>query len=296
MNKIEEIKKLKTLLDEGAITEDEFNSLKKGIISTDAKAKEILLNENSDLRNQKKEQLVAPDTNNKTFKKKVVYKERNENSVYKNNSTEWEDNNTATLNLSKISWGFGLVLGIVFAFRYNFYAFLLAIGLSIGASVAINKLVPKLLYRNISLGLLSVVLVLLIIYPIGNARSLANVDIANEQAVVKDMQGTWVGNSHDGIGEFQYIHYKVEISGNNFRGWIDVGRTSDEPSWKSIPDVKGTWSLSEVLTYTNSSGRYRNIYFEEDNSNNLLSARTLQKMIVYDGGLYVVGWASMSKK
>jgi hypothetical protein len=121
-------------------------------------------------------------------------------------------------------------------------------------------------------------------------------DINDKEAVVKDIQGTWIGNSHDGIGEFQYVHYKVEISGNNFKGWVDVGRTSDEPNWKSTPDVKGTWSLSEVLTYTNTSSRYRNIYFKEDSSKDLLKARTLQNMIVYDGGLYVVGWSSMSKK
>ncbi len=124
----------------------------------------------------------------------------------------------------------------------------------------------------------------------------SSVDINDKDAVIKDTQGTWIGNSHDGIGEFQYVHYKVEISGNNFKGWIEVGRTNDEPNWNSTPDVKGTCSLGEVLTYTNSSSRYRNIYFEEDDSKNLLMARTLQNMIVYDGGLYVVGWAPMTKK
>jgi hypothetical protein len=137
-----------------------------------------------------------------------------------------------------------------------------------------------------------IVLTIFIIAAIGSSSP----DLNDKDAVVKDMQGTWIGNSHDGIGEFQYVHYKVEISGSNFKGWIEVGRTSDEPSWNSTPDVKGTWSLSEVLTYTNSSSRYRNIYFEQDDSNTLLKARTLQNMIVYDGGLYVVGWAPMTKK
>lgn len=137
-----------------------------------------------------------------------------------------------------------------------------------------------------------IVLTIFIITAIGSSSP----DINDKDAVIKDMQGTWIGNSHDGIGEFQYVHYKVEISGSNFKGWIEVGRTSDEPNWNSTPDVKGTWSLSEVLTYTNSSSRYRNIYFEEDDSNTLLKARTLQNMIVYDGGLYVVRWAPMTKK
>jgi len=126
--------------------------------------------------------------------------------------------------------------------------------------------------------------------------SLSPVDLNDKNAVIKDMQGTWIGNSHDGIGEFQYVHYKVIISDDKFKGWIQVARTSDEPNWNTTPDVSGKWSLSEVLTYTNSSSRYRNIYFEEDNSDNLLKARTLQNMIVYDGGLYVVKWAPMNKK
>nr|WP_319571244.1 hypothetical protein [uncultured Draconibacterium sp.] len=147
--------------------------------------------------------------------------------------------------------------------------------------------------KNITRNSVSVlILTFFIVLALGSSSP----DINDKEAVVKDMQGTWIGNSHDGIGEFQYVHYKVEISGNNFKGWVDVGRTSDEPNWESTPDVKGTWSLSEVLTYTNSSSRYRNIYFEEDSRNDLLKARTLQNMIVYDGGLYVVGWSSMSKK
>jgi hypothetical protein len=126
--------------------------------------------------------------------------------------------------------------------------------------------------------------------------SCVNVDINDENAVIKDMQGTWVGNSHDGIGEFQYIHYKVVITGNKFKGWIEVARTSDEPKWINNPDVSGEWSLSEVLTFTNMDSRYRNIYFKEDNTDNLLKARTLQNSIIYDGGLYVAGWGTMSKK
>lgn len=121
-------------------------------------------------------------------------------------------------------------------------------------------------------------------------------DVNDENAVNKDMQGTWVGYSHDGIGEYQFIHYKVVISGNQFKGWTEVGRTSDEPEWNSNPDVTGDWSLSEVLTYTNADSRYRNIYFKEDNSDNLLKARVLQNCIVYDDGLYVAGWGQMSKK
>lgn len=138
----------------------------------------------------------------------------------------------------------------------------------------------------------AIVLALFLIIAFGSSSA----DVNDKEAVIKEMQGVWVGNSHDGIGEFQYVHYKVEINGDRFKGWIEVGRTSDEPKWNSSPDVTGSWSLSVVLTYTNSSSRYRNIFFEQDDSNTLLKVRTLQNMIVYDGGLYVVGWAPMSKK
>ena len=138
----------------------------------------------------------------------------------------------------------------------------------------------------------SIVIVIAILTFIASSST----DINDKDAVIKDMQGSWIGNSHDGMGEFQFVHYKVEINGDRFKGWIDVGRTNDEPQWNARPDVAGDWTLSEVLTYTNSTSRYRNIYFNEDDSDNLLSARTLQNMIVYDGGLYVVGWAPMSRR
>lgn len=134
-------------------------------------------------------------------------------------------------------------------------------------------------------------IVIFIIAAVGSS----SVDIYDEEAVKEDMQGTWIGNSHDGIGEFQYMHYKVEFNGNKFKGWIQAARTDREPSWETKPDVVGTWSLSEVLTFTNSASNYRNIYFSEDDGN-LLTARTLQQMIIWDNGLYVAGWAHMSQK
>lgn len=122
-----------------------------------------------------------------------------------------------------------------------------------------------------------------------------DVDISDNEAVYNHMQGSWVGYSHDGIGEFQFNHYRVDIIGNKFSGWIVGARTSDQPTWDYTSDVQGTWELSEVLTYTNSDSRYRNIYFTEENRSEMLKARTLQNMIVFDKGLYVVGWGEMKK-
>lgn len=129
----------------------------------------------------------------------------------------------------------------------------------------------------------------------------SGVDVNDEKAVIKDMQGTWIGNSHDGIDAYQFNHYKIEISGNNFKGWLKPAYTNDEPSWSSEPDETGTFSLSPVQGYTNSTSKYRNINFNKVGGgygDNSLMARTFTNMIIYDdgGGLYVVGWGEMSKK
>jgi hypothetical protein len=121
-------------------------------------------------------------------------------------------------------------------------------------------------------------------------------DIKDEEAVTKDMQGTWVGYDHEaGI----YTHYKLQISGNNFKGWLKSGYTDDEPAWSNQPNETGTFTLSPVQGYTNASGNYRNINFSKEGGgygDNSLAARTFTNMIIYDGGLYVAGWGTMSKK
>ncbi len=124
----------------------------------------------------------------------------------------------------------------------------------------------------------------------------SGVDIKDEAAVIKDMQGTWVGHDHEaGV----YTHYKLQISGNKFKGWIQTAYTDDEPAWSNQSSETGTFTLSPVQGYTNSSGNYRNINFYKEGGgfgDNSLAARTFTNMIIYDGGLYVVGWGNMSKK
>lgn len=128
--------------------------------------------------------------------------------------------------------------------------------------------------------------------------SFLKTDIEDEQAVIKDMQGTWVGYDHEGG---VYTHYKLQISGTNFKGWLQTAYTNDEPSWNSQYEETGTFTLSPVQGYTNTSNKYRNINFYKEGGgygNNSLIARAFTNMIIYDegGGLYVVGWASMDKK
>ena len=133
------------------------------------------------------------------------------------------------------------------------------------------------------------------------AGSLSTADINDEQAVTKAMQGTWVGNDHEGASLGVYTHYKLIVSGNNFMGWLMNAYTIDEPSWPSQPDETGTFSLSPVQGYTNSAGKFRNINFYKEGGgygDNSLTARAFTNMIIYDesGGMYIVGWAPMTKK
>lgn len=97
-----------------------------------------------------------------------------------------------------------------------------------------------------------IVLVLFIIAAVGSSSTFIN----DEDAVLKDMQGAWVGYDHEGG---IYTHYKLVISNKTFEGWMQTANTSSEPSWSSNPDETGTFKLSPVQGYTNTSGNYRNI-------------------------------------
>lgn len=239
MNKIEEIKNLKSLLDDGALSEDEFQILKKNIISGN-------IDSNNDTP-----KTVDTEVNKQSIRKEVPTptKSKKKESIYKNS-------NVQSSNAS------------------NFFGEFL-----------IGFLKSKIVRFVLFIGFIAIIV---------QVCSFFAVDISDEKAVLKDMQGTWVGYDHE---SGNYTHYKLYISGGNFRGWIKSSYTEDEPSWSSKPDVTGTFSLSPVQGYSNASGKYRNINFDDDDGN-LLLARTLQNMIIYDDGqgLYVVGWASMNKK
>lgn len=139
-----------------------------------------------------------------------------------------------------------------------------------------------------------IILAVIIVVAVG----IGGADITSENAVIEQMQGSWVGNDHEGG---IYTHYKLVISGRSFKGWMQPAYTDDTPNFASSPDVAGTFTLSPVQGYTNSSGKYRNINFTMEGGgfgNNSLSARSFTNMIVYDNsrGLYVVGWGGMSSQ
>jgi hypothetical protein len=128
--------------------------------------------------------------------------------------------------------------------------------------------------------------------------SCTGVDIDDEQAVIKDMQGTWTG--YECVGSM-YRYVKLTISENSFEGWLQTSETNDEPSWTVLPNERGTLSLSSVLDYANNGGKYRKIGLSIPGrccGDKSLAAVTLSKLITYDDGrgLIVAGRASMIKK
>jgi hypothetical protein len=114
--------------------------------------------------------------------------------------------------------------------------------------------------------------------------SCSRVDINDEQAVMKDIQGTWIG--HEYIGGF-IRHIKVNIKENTFEGWVQTSDSDIEPSWTILPTESGTFSLSSVLENSNETGKFRKFSFVINGrccGDNSLTAKTLSQLIAYTDG------------
>ena len=119
--------------------------------------------------------------------------------------------------------------------------------------------------------------------------SCSRVDINDEQAVMKDIQGTWIGYEYTG-GIFRHI--KVNIKENTFDGWLQTSDSDIEPSWTVLPTESGTFSLSSVLENSTKAGKFRKFSFVINGrccGDNSLTAKTLSELIAYiDGkGLFI---------
>jgi hypothetical protein len=114
--------------------------------------------------------------------------------------------------------------------------------------------------------------------------SCSRVDINDEQAVMKNIQGTWIGYEYTG-GLFRHI--KVNIRENTFEGWLQTSDSDIEPSWTVLPTESGTFSLSSVLENTNEAGKFRKLSFVINGrccGDNSLTAKTLSQLIAYMDG------------
>ena len=164
MDTIEEIKKLKALLDQGAITTVEFNELKKNVLSGETDSIESRKTNTSSTQDNsikiQKEFKKKSSTGKKTIKKGK-------------NPKGFQEPNEGTLWLIKICLGLGLLTAIIFWYRYDsFIAFLITAIISIALTMVSARLIFKLRLRNLTLAIQSVILFLLIIIPIGAINTL----------------------------------------------------------------------------------------------------------------------------
>jgi hypothetical protein len=125
----------------------------------------------------------------------------------------------------------------------------------------------------------------------------SGIDINDDLAVMKDIQGTWVGEELVGNS---FRHIKVNFADNRFDGWLQTSDSIIEPEWTILPTEIGTFSISSVQETTSGNGKYRSFNFAilgrccGDNS---LTAKTLSEMITYDSkkGLLLAGRLSMTR-
>jgi hypothetical protein len=125
-----------------------------------------------------------------------------------------------------------------------------------------------------------------------------SVDINNEKAVMKDIQGTWVGCQN--IGKV-YRYFKLSVADNLFEGWMQTTDYPNEPIWEAVPDEKGIISLSSLINDPEKNFKYRKFSLTCPGrccGDKSFSVVTLTKLITYlEGkGLMLEGKVEMIKK
>lgn len=134
--------------------------------------------------------------------------------------------NTTTANLFKIGIGLSIMLGFVFLIRYDsFIGLLVIVALAISGLFGINKTVLHVTKRNLLLGAMNILFVVLMIVPIGKVTDYSSKsssgstdDIAymkcrycGKETVEKNNQGIMCYTSEpDGIGVLTFY------SGNKY--------------------------------------------------------------------------------
>lgn len=127
--------------------------------------------------------------------------------------------------------------------------------------------------------------------------SCSGIDINDEKAVIKDIQGTWIGKAP--VGEL-YRHIKVTITDNRFNGWLQTTDSLNEPEWTVLPTESGTFSISSVQEEASGGYKFRSLNFAIAGrccGDNSLTAITLSQLVTYVNkkGLSVAGSTSMER-
>jgi hypothetical protein len=165
MDIIEDIKGLKNLLDKGAITEEEFNSLKKKILSKDTGRNE--LNTSSSESSLKETRITQQKPDGESAKV--------ESTAAESETTEFEAGNGTTIKIFKWGLGLCLLLGGVFWVRYDsIFAMLVSTVISVATVLFVSRKISRVRTRNITLGLISLAVILLMVIPVSGKNSSDN--------------------------------------------------------------------------------------------------------------------------
>jgi hypothetical protein len=269
---IEEIKKLKSLLDQGAISEEEFNLLKKKVLSKAIVSEEP---QKTDLSSPAQNGMVSDPVNyQKTVNKETKKESSNIKKPLKNveKTKEFQAGNEWTRHLLKIGWGLSLVLGIIFWYRYDsFIAFLITIIISITLTFLVARIIPKLRKRNSTLLIQSVILFLLIIIPIGTIDNMKETDNSSSN------KSEQIDDDDKYVRDFIISHYFEDYeSGVSFTlefsdsrgGWFGVMTMKMGECWFLYQyEIKGR-SINLTFDSSNctSQGSSTTAHFNSDNS------------------------------
>lgn len=128
--------------------------------------------------------------------------------------------------------------------------------------------------------------------------SCSKTDINNDEAVMNELQGTWIGTEMNGA---MYQHFQLKIEKDTFEGWVQMSDTPAEPEWNEIPNEKGLISLSSVQDDPENTVKFRKFTFTCNGrccGDKSLSLNALSDMISYvEGkGLTLSGKSKLLKK
>ena len=108
-----------------------------------------------------------------------------------------------------------------------------------------------------------------------------SVDINDEAAIVKDIQGTWTGVEK--VGDL-YTHIKLNIMKDSFDGWVQVTDSESTPEWAVVPSESGTYSLNSIQEDPGKDLKFRKLTFSVAGrccGDKSLAIESMQKMISY---------------
>lgn len=186
MDQIEELVRLKTLLDKGAITEEEFNFLKKKIINQTG---EQPVPKTSEAVRPVVEKKISPQKDEIPQKEKINSPEITvKTETPAADKTEYETGTEMTGNLAKIGIGILLILVVVFWVRYKSFIIAIITGIVLFGTLYLNgEFTKKVKRRNLNIGIVILVSLLLILIPVGKkAESSSSGEQTNESPVDDD--------------------------------------------------------------------------------------------------------------